>query len=67
MYKIRFWGVEVRVTFLIFIYFIFVLAICVKCRTEHYRLRHVEDSERGRGDQQVVYLLSLVMLFKLGI
>ena len=44
--------------------------ICIsyfeKCRTEHYRLRHVEDSERGRGDQQVVYLLSLVTQFKLG-
>ena len=65
MYKIRFWAGEVRVTFLIFISF--VLAICVKCRTEHYRVRHVEDSERGRDYQQVVYLLSLVTQFRLGI
>ena len=64
MYKIRFLGFEVRVTSLSIS---FVLAICVKCRTEHYRLRHEEDSERGRGDQQVVYLLSLVTQFKLGI
>ena len=62
MYKIRFWGVEVSSHILNLYQF-----HLVKCRTEHYRLRHVEDSERGRGDQQVVYLLSLVTQFKLGI
>ena len=37
-----------------FMYFVFS-AICGKCRTEHYRLRSVEDSARASNFQQIAY------------
>ena len=37
-------------------YFVFS-AVCGKCRTEHYRLRRVEDSARASDFQQVAFLL----------
>ena len=32
----------------------YVLAVCGKCRTKHYRLRDIEDPKRSSDVQQVI-------------